>query len=181
MNKTKIAQQQLVGPTFNIHPVDTIELDRGEQKILENMLAWTPNRRFLDTGLPPHHRRAERWKSHSSGRRSLFSAFEFANTEQQAAMNPFRTAVPLWGRTSQIPSNLFPKRDCRRPRRDINPCSIACSPRSGDKKPVKFWVSCSQKRDGIPIRVEVFPERCRRRETRKPSFRICAMLDFQRC
>ena len=26
-------------------------------------------------------------------------------------MNPFRTAVPFWGHTTQIPSNLSPKRD----------------------------------------------------------------------
>ena len=27
-------------------------------------------------------------------------------------INPFRTAVPLWGQTSQISSTLSPKRDC---------------------------------------------------------------------
>ena len=27
-------------------------------------------------------------------------------------INPFRTAVPFWGQTSQIPSSLSPKRDC---------------------------------------------------------------------
>ena len=27
-------------------------------------------------------------------------------------LNPFRTAVPFWGQTSQIPSSLSPKRDC---------------------------------------------------------------------
>ena len=33
-----------------------------------------------------------------------------------ASVNPFRTAVPFWGQTSQIISNLSPKRDCS-PRR----------------------------------------------------------------
>ena len=28
------------------------------------------------------------------------------------SINPFRTAVPLWGQTSQISSTLSPKRDC---------------------------------------------------------------------
>ena len=28
------------------------------------------------------------------------------------AINPFRTAVPFWGQTSQISSSLSPKRDC---------------------------------------------------------------------
>ena len=27
-------------------------------------------------------------------------------------LNPFRTAVPFWGQTSQIPCSLSPKRDC---------------------------------------------------------------------
>ena len=27
-------------------------------------------------------------------------------------MNPFRTAVPFWGQTSQTPSNMPPERDC---------------------------------------------------------------------
>ena len=29
-----------------------------------------------------------------------------------SALNPFRTAVPLWGQTSQFSSTLSPKRDC---------------------------------------------------------------------
>ena len=28
------------------------------------------------------------------------------------ALNPFRTAVPFWGQTTQISSSLSPKRDC---------------------------------------------------------------------
>ena len=28
------------------------------------------------------------------------------------SVNPFRTAVPLWGQTTQISSSLSPKRDC---------------------------------------------------------------------
>ena len=31
---------------------------------------------------------------------------------RNALVNPFRTAVPFWGQTSQIISNMSPKRDC---------------------------------------------------------------------
>ena len=47
------------------------------------------------------------------------SCTRYMITEKQAsqhhqflsAMNPFRTAVPLWGQSSQIPGSLPPKRD----------------------------------------------------------------------
>ena len=32
--------------------------------------------------------------------------------ENMVCINPFRTAVPFWGQTTQIPSKLSPKRDC---------------------------------------------------------------------
>ena len=39
-----------------------------------------------------------------------FSALGFSNTGEH--IDPFRTAVPFWGQTSQISSSLPPKRDC---------------------------------------------------------------------
>ena len=33
-------------------------------------------------------------------------------TDRPCPLNTFRTAVSIWGQTSQILSNLFPKRDC---------------------------------------------------------------------
>ena len=34
------------------------------------------------------------------------------NVDHSRTLNPFRTAVPLWGQTTQISSSLSPKRDC---------------------------------------------------------------------
>ena len=36
-------------------------------------------------------------------------------------VNPFRTAVPFWGQTSQISSSLSPKRDCGSKRQITTP------------------------------------------------------------
>ena len=40
--------------------------------------------------------------------------------------NPIRTAVPFWGQTGQILSNLSPKRDCS-PKRVRNTCVVSYS------------------------------------------------------
>ena len=35
-------------------------------------------------------------------------------------INPFRTAVPFWGQTSQISSSLYPEQDCGPKRVNLN-------------------------------------------------------------
>ena len=48
-----------------------------------------------------------------------------------SAVNPFRTAVPLWGQTTQISSSLSPKRDCV-------PKRVKNRPREGGD----LWIRC---------------------------------------
>ena len=45
--------------------------------------------------------------------RGTFARHVYIATEQSPhRMNPFRTAVPFWGQTTQISSSLSPKQDC---------------------------------------------------------------------
>ena len=63
----------------------------------------------------------------------------------------FRNAVPLWGRTTQTPSNLSPKRDCCGPKRVIN--HLAPQSRFMGKLPIT-WAVCPQKRVDYSKRVK---------------------------
>ena len=74
-------------------------------------------------------------------------------------LNPFRTAVPFWGQTTQILSSLPPKRDCGSKR--VNPMSSETPSTLGTAvlffgdKPVKFQVRCPPKRGCGPKRVNI--------------------------
>ena len=49
--------------------------------------------------------------------------FIYPLSTPKRVIDPFRTALPLWGQTSQIPSSLFQKRDCC-PERSREACHL---------------------------------------------------------
>ena len=67
----------------------------------------------------------------------------------------FKTAVPFWGQTIQIPSILFPKRDCSRKRVEIGCFTVLENVRNKDRTDFHIVVKYGPNAMNFYIRVEV--------------------------
>ena len=88
-------------------------------------------------------------------------------------VNPFRTAVPFWGQTSQISSIFVPKRDCGS--KGVNPPQVNISVKSGTAVTVPYVVS--QKNRTRRLRTIAERARARNRNYKTSGFPfICFVL-----
>ena len=68
------------------------------------------------------------------------STFFYRRLRYLVPVNPSRTAVLLWGQSSQIISNLSPKRDCGSKR--VNPSSLPCAVTGTDTNRCDITLDC---------------------------------------